>query len=58
MKPQNVEPDSKKATKSVPSTVYCDNHPDREAVRVTDGVAFQVLHLCGDCVPADWPTDK
>jgi len=37
--------------------VACDNHPDREAVLVTDGTAFQVLHLCAYCVPPDWDKD-
>jgi hypothetical protein len=52
--PQNAEPASKKAVKKV----ACDNHPDREAVRITDGSAYQVLHLCAQCVPADWPKDE
>lgn len=34
--------------------VACDNHPDRDAVMVTDGTAFQELHLCAECVPPGW----
>lgn len=35
-------------------TVYCDNHPETKAVFRTDGTAFQVLNLCGPCVPKTW----
>lgn len=33
---------------------YCDNHKDVEAVHITNGVAFQSLRLCADCVPHKW----
>jgi hypothetical protein len=38
--------------------VACDNHPDRDAVMVTDGKAFQELHLCAACVPPGWDKDQ
>lgn len=38
--------------------VACDNHPDRDAVLVTDGKAFQELHLCAACVPKSWDWGK
>jgi hypothetical protein len=49
--PQTARRPKKTASKK---TVACDNHPDRVAVLVTDGKAFQVLHLCADCVPPGW----
>lgn len=41
----------------VPKDVACDNHPDRDAVLVTDGKAFQELHLCEQCIPPGWDKD-
>lgn len=54
MTPQTAEEPTKGSGKK---TVACDNHPDRDAVLVTDGKAFQVLHLCAACVPPGWDTD-
>lgn len=42
---KTVEPEPKR---------FCDNHPDAEAVLVTDGTKFQVLRLCANCVPSKW----
>jgi hypothetical protein len=52
--PQTAEA-PKKASKDA---VACDNHPDRDAVMVTDGKAFQELHLCEACVPPEWNKDQ
>lgn len=52
MTPQTAEEPKKRGNGK--KTVACDNHPDRDAVMVTDGKAFQVLHLCAECVPPDW----
>ena len=55
MTPQTAEQPKKASSKK---TVACDNHPDREAVLVTDGKAFQELHLCAACVPPGWDRDQ
>lgn len=51
MSPQRAEKASDK------KAVACDNHPDRAAVMVTDGKAYQELHLCAECVPPGWSKD-
>jgi len=53
--PQTAEQPKKASSKK---TVACDNHPDREAVLVTDGKAHQELHLCAACVPPGWNRDQ
>lgn len=55
MTPQTAEGAKKSSSKQ---TDACDNHPDRDAVLVTDGEAFQVLHLCAQCVPPGWDKDQ
>ncbi len=40
-----MTPQTAEAPKKAKKTDACDNHPDRDAVLVTDGIAFQVLHL-------------
>lgn len=51
MAPQSGGTEQKASKKAV----ACDNHPDREAVLVTDGKAYQELHLCQQCIPPSWP---
>lgn len=53
--PQTGEVAKKASSKK---TVACDNHPDRDAVLVTDGKNFQELHLCDACIPPGWETDQ
>lgn len=55
MSPQTAE-EAKKANSK--KTVACDNHPDRAAIMVTDGKAFQELHLCAECIPPGWDKDQ
>jgi hypothetical protein len=52
--PQTTEEPKKASSKK---SVACDNHPDRDAVMVTDGKAFQELHLCRACIPPGWVKD-
>lgn len=53
-----VTPQTAEAPKKASKTVPCDNHPDRDATTITDGKAFQELHLCADCVPPGWKKDQ
>lgn len=53
-----MTPQTAEAPKKASKPVMCDNHPDRNAVMVTDGKAFQELHLCADCVPPGWKKDQ
>lgn len=40
---KEFDPDEEK------DTSHCDNHPDRESVVVTDGVAFVAQGYCEEC---------
>lgn len=53
MSPQRAA-EAKKDSKAV----ACDNHPDRDAVTVTDGKAHEQLHLCAECVPPGWKKNQ
>jgi hypothetical protein len=55
MSPQTAD-EAKKATGK--KAVACDNHPDRDAVMVTDGKNFQELHLCEACIPPGWDKEQ
>ena len=53
-----MTPQAEAPKKASSKKVACDNHPDRDAVMVTDGKAFQELHFCAVCIPPGWKKDK